>query len=137
MAAIAMKPRVKGAGMPMPAPNPMDEDYSEDMAEGGVEDDPDADEEDSAKLDDTEILSILDAEKQQSIGFENGVELERKRRTSLEYSKAPNVPDAPIIFAVQMVCAVPRSTTQRTANVLTPEKMPGLVPNRAATLNVP
>lgn len=87
MAAIALKPRVKGAGMPLPAPDPMDEDYSEDMAEGGVEDDPDEDEEDSAKLDDTEILSILDAEKQQSIGFENGVELERKRRTSLEYSK--------------------------------------------------
>lgn len=97
MAAIAMPPRVKGAGMmdraSMPAPT--DDDYAEDMAEGGVEDD--ADEEDSAGLDDSEILSILDAEKQSSIGFENGVALEAKRRTSLEYSKGQmdDVPSLP------------------------------------------
>lgn len=38
-------------------------------------------------LGDTEILSMLAAEKSSSVGFENGTELERKRRTSLEYSK--------------------------------------------------
>lgn len=98
MAAIAMKPRVKGAGMMGYAkPDPMDEDYSEDMVEGGVEDDPDADEQDETKTSDDDILSILDAEKGQSIGFENGVELERKRRTSLEYSKGEmsDVPSLP------------------------------------------
>lgn len=95
MAAIAMPPRVKGAGMMDRAPAPTDDDYAEDMAEGGVEDD--ADESDTSKLDDSEILSILDAEKQSSIGFENGVELERKRRTSLEYSKGQmdDVPSLP------------------------------------------
>ncbi len=82
-------------------PDPMDEDYAEDMAEGGVEDDADEDkdedEQDSAKLNDDEILSILNAEKQQSIGFENGTELERKRRTALEYSKGEmnDVPSLP------------------------------------------
>lgn len=80
-------------------PDPMDEDYAEDMAEGGVEDDADEDEDeqDSAKLSDDEILSILNAEKQQSIGFENGTELERKRRTALEYSKGEmnDVPSLP------------------------------------------
>ena len=93
MAAIAMPPRVKGAGMMPAAPmeayvDPMDAEPVEPKAE---------DEEDSAKLDDSEILSILDAEKQSSIGFENGVELERKRRTSLEYSKGQmdDVPSLP------------------------------------------
>jgi hypothetical protein len=93
-----MKARPKGAGMMGYAKTDlMDEDYSEDMAEGGVEDDPDEDEQDSAKLSDDEILSILDAEKQQSIGFENGTELERKRRTALEYSKGEmnDVPSLP------------------------------------------
>jgi len=97
MAAIAMKPRVKGAGMPLPAPDPKDEDYAEDMAKGGVEDDPDEDEEDECETSDDDILSILMAEKQQSIGFENGVELEKKRRTALEYSKGEmnDVPSLP------------------------------------------
>ena len=97
MSAIALKPRGKGAGMPAYAPaDPMDEDYAEDLAEGG-EDDPDEDEQDSAKLSDDDILGILDAEKGQSIGFENGVELERKRRTALEYSKGEmnDVPSLP------------------------------------------
>lgn len=52
---------------------------------GGQSDD--ADEQDTATLDDSEILSIIDAEKQSSIGFENGTDLEKKRRTSLEYLK--------------------------------------------------
>ena len=97
MALIAMKARVKGAGMMARAPDAMDDDYAEDMAEGGVEDDEDEDEQDSAKLSDDDILSILNAEKQQSIGFENGTELERKRRTALEYSKGEmnDVPSLP------------------------------------------
>jgi hypothetical protein len=97
MAAIAMKPRVKGAGMMARAPEPKDEDYAEDMAEGGVEDDPEDDEQDSATLGDDEILGILEAEKQQSIGFENGTELQGKRRTALEYSKGEmnDVPSLP------------------------------------------
>jgi len=97
MAAIALKPRGKGAGYPDAMPMPGDDDYAEDMAEGGKEDDADEDEGDTAKLSDTEILSILDAEKGQSIGFENGVELERKRRTALEYSKGEmsDVPSLP------------------------------------------
>jgi hypothetical protein len=94
MAAIAMPPRVKGAGM-MPAA-PM-EAYLDPMDAEPVEPNADEGEEDSAKLDDSEILSIIDAEKQSSIGFENGTELEKKRRTSLEYLKGQmdDVPSLP------------------------------------------
>ena len=48
-------------------------------------------------LSDSEILSMLAAEKSVSVGFENGTELERKRRTALEYSKGvmSDVPSLP------------------------------------------
>jgi len=97
MAAIAMKPRAKGAGMPAYAPEPVVEGFTDDMATDAAEDVADEDDQDSAKLDDDTILSIIEAEKQQSIGFENGTELERKRRTSLEYSKGEmnDVPSLP------------------------------------------
>ena len=42
---------------------------------------------DDMKLSDADLCSILQAEKQNSVGFENGQELEKKRRTALEYSK--------------------------------------------------
>ena len=42
---------------------------------------------DDMKLSDADLCSILQAEKQNSVGFENGTELEKKRRTALEYSK--------------------------------------------------
>lgn len=100
MAAIAMPPRVKGAGL-MPAaqgPASAKVEAYEDEVNALVGDEPDDDtEQDTATLDDSEILSILDAEKQSSIGFENGTELERKRRTSLEYLKGEmsDVPSLP------------------------------------------
>jgi hypothetical protein len=55
---------------------------------------PDADE---MKLGDAELLSILKAEKLNSVGFENGTELEKKRRKALEYSKGEmnDVPSLP------------------------------------------
>ena len=48
-------------------------------------------------LDDTDILSLLAAEKSASIGFENGTELERKRTQALEYTKGvmTDVPSLP------------------------------------------
>jgi len=46
-----------------------------------------ADKPDDMKLSDADLCSILQAEKQNSVGFENGTELEKKRRTALEYSK--------------------------------------------------
>ena len=39
------------------------------------------------EMSENDILSMLAAEKSTSIGFENGTELERKRKTALEYSK--------------------------------------------------
>lgn len=101
MAAIAMPPRVKGAGMMPAAQGPASakvEAYEDEVnALVGDQDEDDPEEEDSAKLDDSEILSIIDAEKQSSIGFENGTELEKKRRTSLEYLKGQmdDVPSLP------------------------------------------
>ena len=61
------------------------EGYEDDVNE--LVGDNDDDEQDEAGLSDDDILAILDAEKGQSIGFENGTELEKKRRTALEYSK--------------------------------------------------
>jgi len=57
----------------------------------------DAAPQDEMKLSDTELLSILAAEKQASIGFENSTELDRKRQQSLEYSKGEmkDVPSLP------------------------------------------
>ena len=52
---------------------------------------------DEMKLGDAELLSILKAEKLNSVGFENGTELEKKRRKALEYSKGEmnDVPSLP------------------------------------------
>ena len=49
------------------------------------------------KLSDDALLSILKGERQASIGFENGTELSKKRRQSLEYSKGEmkDVPSLP------------------------------------------
>lgn len=48
-------------------------------------------------LSDEQILTMIDAEKQASIGFENGEDLERKRRQALEYIKGQmsDVPSLP------------------------------------------
>ena len=52
---------------------------------------------DDMKLSDADLCSILQAEKQNSVGFENGTDLEKKRRTALEYSKGEmnDVPSLP------------------------------------------
>jgi len=56
-----------------------------------------APEKDDMKLSDEELLSILKGEKLNSVGFENGTELEKKRRKALEYSKGEmsDVPSLP------------------------------------------
>lgn len=100
MAAIAMPPRGKGAGMIPAAQGPASakvEAYLDEVDALVGDETADESEEGAAALEDSEILSIIDAEKQSSIGFENGTELERKRRTSLEYMKGEmsDIPSLP------------------------------------------
>lgn len=70
--------------------------YSEQEAPE-TENEKEPDDKDDMKLSDEELLSILKAEKLNSVGFENGSELEKKRRKALEYSKGEmtDVPSLP------------------------------------------
>ena len=73
--------------------------YTETDQDDGPEDDgpEDASEAHDMKMSDEELLGILMAEKQASIGFENASELTKKRTMALEYIKGemPDVPHLP------------------------------------------